>query len=164
MAQPDRPADLCLEMFSQPRLLSALRAAIGHLAQRVGFDEHHAGQVSLAVDEAVCNVINHGYSRAPHGRIKVHVWADDDGDGERPALHIVIEDDAVQVDPDKIRSRDLDDVRPGGLGVHIIREIMDEAVYEKRHEGGMRLTLVKRLPDDADAAAAKCTGHEGEAH
>ena len=61
-------------------------------------------------------------------------------------LEIVIEDDARQVDLDTIRSRDLEDVRPGGLGVHLITEIMDEAVYEHRAEGGMRLRMHKRLP------------------
>ncbi len=62
-----------------------------------------------------------------------------------PGIEIVIEDDAMQVDPDTIRSRDLDDIRPGGLGVHIIREIMDEVSYARRDRRGMRLTLVKHL-------------------
>jgi anti-sigma regulatory factor (Ser/Thr protein kinase) len=62
----------------------------------------------------------------------------------RAGLKVVLEDEARQVDPSKIKSRDLDEIRPGGLGVHIIREVMDEAVYERRDRVGMRLTLVKR--------------------
>jgi anti-sigma regulatory factor (Ser/Thr protein kinase) len=48
------------------------------------------------------------------------------------------------VDPATIRSRDLDDIRPGGLGVHIIHEVMDEVRYERRDSRGMRLTMVKQ--------------------
>ena len=94
------------------------------------------------MDEALCNVINHGYQRRPDGPIWLNLWALDGDD--QPGLKVVIEDRARQVDPAQIQSRNLEDIRPGGLGVHIIREIMDEARYEKREGGGMRLTMVKR--------------------
>jgi anti-sigma regulatory factor (Ser/Thr protein kinase) len=71
------------------------------------------------------------------------------GDERPDAIRIVIEDEAQQIDPALIRSRDLDEIRPGGLGVHIIKTIMDEAAYEKRSDGkggtgGMRLTMMKK--------------------
>jgi anti-sigma regulatory factor (Ser/Thr protein kinase) len=138
--------DLRLEMFSQARLLAAVRAMVGSFAQRMGFSDVHSGQVSLAVDEALCNVINHGYEKKTDGRITLSLWAID---GQPARMKVVIEDRARQVDPNHIRSRDLDDIRPGGLGVFIIREIMDEVRYEKREGGGMRLTLVKTVPDSA---------------
>jgi len=141
-APPSGPlAPLRLEMLSQPRLLSAVRAMVGNLAQRFGFDDQDCNQISLAVDEALCNVINHGYDRRKDGRIWVSVWPEEEG--ERTGMRVVIEDGARQVDPEEIQGRDLDDVRPGGLGVHIIRQVMDEVVYEKREQGGMRLTMVK---------------------
>ena len=56
-----------------------------------------------------------------------------------------IEDEAKQIDPDSICGRDLDDVKPGGLGVHIIKEVMDVAEYQQRDPVGMRLTMVKQL-------------------
>ncbi|MGI9014448.1 MAG: ATP-binding protein [Phycisphaerales bacterium] len=132
---------LSFEMVSQPRYLSAVRAMIHSVAQRLGFNEAGANQISLAVDEALCNVINHGYQRREDGRIRVSVWPIDNIAGVR----IVIDDDAPQVDLATIHSRDLDDVRPGGLGVHIIREVMDEVIYTHRPEGGMRLELIKHI-------------------
>ena len=65
----------------------------------------------------------------------------------------MIEDEAAQVDPAAMQGRELDDVRPGGLGVHIIREVMDEVVYSKRETKGMRLTMVKLAPGTPGAAA-----------
>lgn len=146
--------DLRVEMYSQAKLLASMRAMVGNFAQRMGFSEVHSGQVSLAVDEALCNVINHGYEKRGDGRITVSLWALDD---DPPRLKVMIEDRARQVDPQQIRSRDLNDIRPGGLGVFIIREIMDEVRYERRDGGGMRLTLIKRVPDSASCCDAVAT-------
>ena len=59
----------------------------------------------------------------------------------------MIEDEARQVSPEQMRGRELEDIKPGGLGVHIIKEIMDEVTYEQRPNQGMRLTLVKHTPE-----------------
>jgi len=138
--------DVCFEMASHPRYLAAARAMVANVAQRLNFDEVQCGRISLAVDEALCNVINHGYERRDDGRIWLKLWAldGDDDPTDEPGLMIVVEDNAKQVDPQAIQPRDLADIRPGGLGVYIIREVMDHAEYEQRREGGMRLTLVKR--------------------
>jgi anti-sigma regulatory factor (Ser/Thr protein kinase) len=145
---PDSASEPCLrlELLSQARLLVAVRALISALAQRAGFTEHQAGQISLAVDEALCNVINHGYQKRPDGRIWISVWLPNGGEEDEQWLRVVIDDRAHEVDPRNIRSRDLDDVRPGGLGVYIIRQIMDDVRYERREGGGMRLTMSKRVP------------------
>jgi anti-sigma regulatory factor (Ser/Thr protein kinase) len=142
-------AHIRLEMLSQPRFVAGIRTLVGTVAQRLGFNETDCSQISLAVDEALCNVINHGYDRQPSGRIWLNIWAID---GNDRGIRIQIDDYAKQVEPSTIRSRDLDDIRPGGLGVHIIKQVMDTAQYEKREEGGMRLTLFKRLPAENEGA------------
>lgn len=149
MPENNRTPDVCLELYSQPRLLAGARALISNVAQRIGFDDVHCGQISLAIDEALCNIINHGYKRRTDGRIWVMIWA---LQNQPPGLRIVIEDEAAQVDPGSIQSRDLEDIRPGGLGVYIIQEIMDEVKYEKRPKAGMRLTMAKYLPQGAEAS------------
>jgi anti-sigma regulatory factor (Ser/Thr protein kinase) len=143
MADVSTEPDFQVVLFSQPRFLAAARAAVANFAQRLGFREIACGQISLAVDEALCNIINHGYDRRPDGRIWLNLWA---VESDAPGVRIMIEDRCRQVDPESIQSRDLDDIRPGGLGVYIIREIMDSVVYEKRDGGGMRLTMTKQAP------------------
>lgn len=133
---------LQLELFSQPRYLAATRSLIAAVAQRMGFAECTCGQIALALDEALCNVINHGYQRAEDGRIWISVWPL----GNPPTgIRILIEDRGCQVEPETIRSRDLDEIRPGGLGVYIISRIMDRAEFSKREGGGMALLLEKDL-------------------
>lgn len=139
-----------LELSSNPLYLAGARELVYHLASRLGFSDEACGQMALAVDEAICNVIRHGYDRelgrpiwitlAPQSGAPAHP-------GEQPptnALKIVIEDEAKQVDVTTIKSRNLDDIRPGGLGVHIITEVMDDVKWEHRQPKGMRLTMVKR--------------------
>lgn len=143
-----------VEMLSDPTYLSGARELVASVARRLGFGEEGCGQIALAVDEALCNIIRHGYDRRKDGPIWISLWP-----VVEPAagLVIVLEDLARQVDPSQIKSRNLDEVRPGGLGVHIIRQVMDEAIYEQRQEGGMRLTLLKKLPA-ADQHDAKAQG------
>ncbi len=159
---------LRLEMLSQPRYLSGARELVAAVAKRLGFTERACGQIALAIDEALCNVMCHGYDRDPKGVIWLSIeplggHAPDNG---ATGIKVVIEDEAKQIDPAKIKSRDLDDVRPGGLGVHIIHEVMDSVCFEKRATKGMRLSLEKQIKADEDGADSGgcCTegacGHE----
>ncbi len=154
MAEATKEPVLRLQMFSQPRFLAAVRALIASVCDRLGFNSMQCGQISLAVDEALCNVITHGYERRSDGPVWINLWSQDT---EPAGIRIVIEDLANQVDPDSIQPRDLDDIRPGGLGVHIIREVMDEVRYERRSDRGMRLTMTKHL---RAAAAARSSAPE----
>lgn len=131
---------LRIELLSQPRYLAPARAMVAALAQRYGFSDCEGNQIALALDEALCNVINHGYERRPDGPIWISVWPI----GDPPeGIRIVIEDNGRQVDPDSIKSRDLDQVRPGGLGVFIMKHIMDDVSYTHRPGGGMQLILTR---------------------
>jgi serine/threonine-protein kinase RsbW len=135
--------DIRVEMVSDPVYLSGARELVAAVARRLGFAEEASGQIALALDEALCNIIRHGYERRRDGPIWISVWPLESENGRGPGLRIVVEDEARQVEPEQIRSRELDEIRPGGLGVHIIREVMDQVSYEKRPGAGMRLTLVK---------------------
>lgn len=137
--------DLVLRMLGDVRYLAGARELVSGVARRLGFSHDAAAHLALAVDEALCNVIRHGYSADEPGPIWVKLWPLPERGEEGPGVRIVIEDEARQVDPECIRGRDLDDVRPGGLGVHIIRQVVDEASYAKRGGVGMSLTLTKRV-------------------
>jgi len=146
MTQDTSPSNIRLELLSNPLYLSGVREFVSGVAKRLGFTEVNCSQLALAVDEAMANVIRHGYDARVDGKIWIEVTHQGDAKSGL-MMKIVIEDEAKQVDPCTIKSRDLEDIRPGGLGVHIIKEVMDEARYEKREcNCGMRLTLVKRQP------------------
>lgn len=142
-------AHIRVELLSNPIYLCGARELVGSVAKRLGFDDLDCSKIALAVDEALCNIIRHGYQRRTDRPIWISIWPVENGGGKPAGIKIVIEDEAKQVEPVKMQGRELTDIRPGGLGVHIIREVMDEAQYERREGGeGMRLTLVKLAEAD----------------
>jgi serine/threonine-protein kinase RsbW len=143
---------LRIELVSRTLYLCAIRACIGEIAKRHGFSASQSGQIVLAVDEALANIMKHGYEGRQDGRIVLSVYpvvTAGSGPMSGPGLKMVMDDWGRQVDPVTIKSRVLEDIRPGGLGVHIIKAVMDQAVYERVPGAGMRLTLVKHLASPA---------------
>ncbi|MBU6413233.1 MAG: ATP-binding protein [Planctomycetes bacterium] len=155
-----------LQMQSDPMLLSGAREMVSWIARRSGFSDMDCSQIALALDEALCNVFRHGYDRQTDRPIWVSIWSEAGTAGNAespPRIRIEIEDEARQVDPEKIKSRDLDDVRPGGLGVHIIKQVMDEATYAQRPGQGMKLTMFKQGAGPKSAlpgASCRCENDE----
>ncbi len=93
----------------------------------------------MAVDEAICNIHRHGYA-GEIGKIILHV---NTSMTPAPNIEIRLYDEAVQVDTQSIKSRELDEIRPGGLGVHLIQTVMDDAQWTKREHCGMALVMAK---------------------
>lgn len=151
------PPAIEMKLMSQPRLLASVRSMVVALAERIGFGEVQSGHVALAVDEALANIIRHGYEQRDDETIELRVWVLDD---PAPGLRIVIEDEAPQIEPETIRGRELEDVQPGGLGVHIMREVMNTCTFEKREHRGMRVIMEKLLETDAAPGSPTNTNKE----
>ena len=137
---------LKMELLSNPDTLCVVRNALEQLAQMLGFPDAECRAVVLAVDEALTNIIRHAYQGKADQPIEIsfrRIQAPQDR-GRRPALEIVLEDRGIRVDGNKLCGRDLEDVRPGGLGLHFIKECMD-AVEFRRRWGRNQLRLVKFL-------------------
>jgi anti-sigma regulatory factor (Ser/Thr protein kinase) len=135
-----------MELRSNPEMLCVVRNALGELAQTLGFPEPECRAIVLAVDEALTNIIRHAYQGRAEQPIELsfrRIQAARDGT-PRAALEIVLEDHGVAVDHKKLCGRELEDVRPGGLGLHFIRESMDTVEF-RRTWGRNQLRLVKLL-------------------
>jgi len=129
-----------IKIPSDPKLLKIIRSGIAHVNEICGFSPEASNAVTIAVDEAVSNIMKHAYRGKKDGTIAVIFRILDD------RLEIVLRDFGEKADLDSIKSRDLDEVRPGGLGVHLIKSTMDIVVYDNSPEVGNRLTLAKYLP------------------
>ena len=137
---------LRMELRSNPEMLCVVRNALGQLAQTLGFPEQECRAVVLAVDEALTNIIRHAYRGEAERPIEAtfrRIRVPQNGE-HRDALEIVLEDRGVTVDPKRLCGRALEDVRPGGLGLHFIRESMDTVEFRRRI-GRNQLRLVKFL-------------------
>lgn len=152
----DAPA-IHLRLMSQPRLLASVRSMVVALSERIGFGEIESGHVALAVDEALANIIRHGYEQRDDEIIEIDVWV---LSGPKPGIRIVIEDEAPQIEPNQIQGRDLENVQPGGLGVHIMREVMNTCSFEKRENKGMRVIMEKLLEENAAGSSSSSNEQE----
>jgi serine/threonine-protein kinase RsbW len=137
-------ADIELKLISDPMYLCGARELVGCIARRIGFTDMDCAKITLAVDEALSNIIRHGYNKSFDKPIWIGIspmkaTADSIG-----GIIITIDDEAKQVDPCDMKGRELEDIKPGGLGVHIIHEVMDCVKYEKRAQVGMRMTMTKK--------------------
>lgn len=129
---------------SDPQHVASVRTSAEAFAVQLGFAQSVAEQIGLALNEALANVIKHGYSGDTQQKIELTMERIEQ-DGRR-GMRIIIRDFGRQIDPSKIKSRDLADVRPGGIGVHIMRSVMDTCDYRCCKDCGMELTLVKFIP------------------
>lgn len=144
-------APVTLRILSDPAYLCVVRAAAERFCLLAGFEAKIAQSIGLALDEALANVIKHGYS----GRANQPIHVDfqmrppsgygGHAKGDPTELFICVRDYGRQVSQSQINPRSLEDIRPGGLGVHIMRSVMDRVEYRKRGVTGMELRMTKQL-------------------
>ncbi len=115
---------------------------IGSIAQKLGLNSMMTSQVQLAVEEAVVNVMNYAYSDGKQGFVTVKAMSD----GHE--LRLVVIDSGVAFDPTNKEKPDVSlsvEERPiGGLGIFLVRELMDSINYE-RTDGRNILTMMKNI-------------------
>ncbi|MCK5189957.1 MAG: ATP-binding protein, partial [Methylococcales bacterium] len=103
--------------------LTLLRELVRNCLKKEGCEQDFIQRMVLAVNEAGMNIIQHAYNNQDEGVFRVTIYTD----GKE--LTFCLTDSAPTVDKSIIKSRDLDDIRPGGLGVHFINELMDRVDY-----------------------------------
>jgi anti-sigma regulatory factor (Ser/Thr protein kinase) len=138
---------LRLELPSNPEILCVVRSAVMRLAEEMGFAAEQCRGLTRAVDEALANIIRHAYDGRPGQPIELlcrHLQ-DRADKKQRAGLEILIVDHGAAADRTKLCGRSLDDVRPGGLGVHFIKDAVDVMQYTSRARTN-QLRLVKYLP------------------
>ena len=129
---------LDLRFPSDPRLLRTVRCLVGEMAEHCGFAEAEAQFIILAVDEARANVIRHACQGRTDGEIGLSCSAKED------RIEFLLVDQGRSPRPDSLQPRPPEEVRPGGLGTHLIRSIMDEVRYRPSEQGN-ELFLAKSL-------------------
>lgn len=120
--------------------LRGVRERVRACVVDAGGTDECASDVVMAVDEACQNIIRHAYEAEEKGVIEIEVHRD------AADLVFSLRDYAPRVDPAGVQPRDLDDVRPGGLGTHLIRQGMDRTEFLRPSSGpGNLLRMVKRI-------------------
>src|SRR5262249_23409638 len=147
---------LKLELRSDPNMLCVIRGAMERLTETFGFSAAECRSVTRAVDEAITNIMRHAYNNDPRKPIELRLRriGQQPTSGHGDGLEVLLCDRGAAADPAKMRGRPLDEVKPGGLGLHFIRQSMDVVEF-KRARGTNVLRLIKYLPPASGVTPGK---------
>jgi len=127
---------------AQFEFLDEIRELVAQVAREGGFTEKEIYSLQLAADEAASNIIEHAYEGVSNADL--YITCDVHGN----AITITMRDTGKAFDPSKVKQpnikADLSDRQIGGLGVYLMRKLMDEVRYESNSRTGNLLTMVKR--------------------
>ena len=104
--------------------------------------QNQKDELVLAIAEAAQNIVKHAYKdmATTNDRMQIKISFEDN------ELEIGFFDKGKPVNPENIKHRKLDDVKPGGLGTFFIKQIMDNAVFKKDQDGWVNhLVLTKKI-------------------
>ena len=122
--------------------LDEIREFVGGIARQGGFSDKDVYNIQLATDEAASNMIEHSYENIQDGVIDLSCGMESD------QIRIVLIDYGEPFDPSAIPlpdlKADLSDRKIGGLGIFLMRKLMDEVHYEPRPDKSNVLTMIKR--------------------
>ncbi|MEO8074200.1 MAG: ATP-binding protein [Acidobacteriota bacterium] len=132
-----------LTVPSSTENLALIREFVGNIAQQSGMDAADAGKLELAVDEACANVIEHAYGNDTTKEVIIRAKLDDE------TLSINVEDTGRGFDPDSVKQDELNELvnkrKTGGLGMRLMKTLMDEVRYEIEPGKKNELHMVKHL-------------------
>ena len=122
--------------------LDEIREFVGDIARADGFGAKDVYNIQLAADEAASNIIEHAYEGVSTGVLELSCGVQDD------IITIILVDHGESFDPSEIPlpdlKADLSERKIGGLGIFLMRKLMDEVHYEARSNRSNVLTMIKR--------------------
>ena len=126
-----------LRIPAKAEYIALARLALAGLAELSGMDEETLADLKLALTEAVSNSIRHAYDQAG-GHVEIAYGLN--------ATHLEVEvvDDGAGFDPERPPALDGEELAEGGLGIAIIRTVVDEfEIHSRPGVRGSRLRFVK---------------------
>lgn len=132
-----------LEFTSHAGNLSLVRGFVRRVLTELGCRECFTDLMVLGIDEACTNVIRYAYGNAPDQLMKLSLERTPEG------IRCRLRDYGCGSATNKLCGRALEVVRPGGLGIHLIRQAFDKVTYHRRPKG-TELVMTKALPEIAE--------------
>ena len=134
--------DYCFELKSQLSELDTLCRHLEDYGNKLQLSQKCLYEINLGLDELFTNIVSYGFEDQAEHQIKFTLARDEE------TLVVKVEDDGTPFNPleaaDPVLAPDLDSIDIGGLGIHLIKKMMDEIRYQ-RVQGKNRLTLKKCL-------------------
>lgn len=132
-----------LHVPSSTENLALIRDFVSKIGAQAGLEQGQVSMIELAVDEACANVIEHAYGSDQTKEVIVRARLNDD------TIEIQVEDTGKGFDPGAIEQKELTKLiaerRSGGLGMRMMKMVMDEVQYSIKPGERNELRMIKRL-------------------
>ena len=123
--------------------LKEVRSFSREVFEKIKIDQDLKDELVLAIAEAAQNIVKHAYKDIETNNDKMEIKI---SLGKNDELEIGFFDKGKPVDGAKVRHRNIDDVKPGGLGAFFIQQIMDAVVFREGEKPWINhLILTKQL-------------------
>jgi serine/threonine-protein kinase RsbW len=132
-----------LKIPSQTDNLDLIRSFVAGIARKVGFNDEEVNKIELAVDEACTNVIEHAYQHDDTKDIDIAIQIG------LQKLTVVVTDHGKSFNVKQIKLPDMKDylaeLRVGGLGIYLMKTLMDEVDYQSKPGNRNEVRMVKYI-------------------
>ncbi|MEW9122914.1 MAG: ATP-binding protein [Thermotaleaceae bacterium] len=132
---------LSISIPSKPEYVSVVRLTASAIASRMGFSIEEIEDIKVAVAEACTNAIVHGVCNSDTN-FNINFLIDES------KIYIQIEDQGSGFYCEAVEDPDLTSPKEGGLGIFIIKSLMDEVEVESKIGKGTTIKMTKYLGDD----------------
>jgi anti-sigma regulatory factor (Ser/Thr protein kinase) len=124
---------------SHPMNLQKIRKLISDATSKASLSNEDSAGIILAVDEACSNIIRHSYKNDYTKEIEINIALTSE------SMEICVIDMGKEFDINSIESRDIDEIKPGGFGIYIIQQVMDNVKFKRTTEGCNHMTMIKKI-------------------
>jgi len=143
-AEADPLLPVSLTIPADAKWLTVVRLAVSGVASRLGASYEDVDDIKVAVSEACTNAIDHAFSEGTSASPAICIQCHP----QENAIRIDVSDEGCGFDPERaaaVADEAAASEREGGLGLYLIRKLMDEMDVVSRPGGGTKVVMVKRF-------------------
>ena len=143
-----------IEVKAEIFLLRPLDIFVRNLVKQLpafSSDQDTVDSIELAFNEAYANISRHAYKSGVKGPVQIEIFVKD------RMLEIRLEDNGENFNPTEVKEPDFQNLGESGLGMWLMKQFMDDLVYESGECGQNVLRLIKRIPDEKMSWSVGCS-------
>jgi sigma-B regulation protein RsbU (phosphoserine phosphatase) len=129
---------LQIRFLAEPCELKNVRQQVNEVVKEAGFDASQQQKITLAMDEAITNIIRHAYKNTDDGEVELAILR------QNNTLSFYLRDFAPEVYDSSIKPRDLSQLKPGQMGINFIDTVMDSWEFATPKDGYGNLLIMKK--------------------
>lgn len=128
-----------MEITANPELVSIIRLTVSGISNKMGFTVEEIDDIKVCISEACTNAIKH--SNEAKFKVDFNIFKD--------KLEIIVKDEGIGYDHNSLEKPDFNNLKESGMGIFIIKSLMDEVSIDSKDKKGTTINMTKYLGVDS---------------